>query len=56
MPTEEEATDFPWRKPNEVLREEVYADYVRRKIEEGSKAAEDGRVLSHDEVKRLFAR
>lgn len=33
----------------------MYEIYVRQKVEEGLRAAEDGRVLSHDEVKRRFA-
>ena len=33
-----------------------YCLYVRKKIEEGIKAADEGRVLSHDEVKYLFAK
>lgn len=56
MPIEGQAIDFPLRKPNEVARQKVYTDYVKRKIEEGIKAADDGRILSHDDVKRLFAR
>ena len=34
----------------------VYRLYVRRKVEEGINAAEEGRTVPHDEVKRLFAR
>ena len=34
----------------------MYCLYVRRKIEEGIKAAKEGRVVDHDEVKELFAR
>lgn len=33
----------------------MYRLYVKRKIEEGIKAAEEGRTISHDEVKELFA-
>jgi predicted transcriptional regulator len=41
----------------EVTREEVLSYlHVRQKIEEGIKAADEGRVLSHDEVKYLFAK
>jgi predicted transcriptional regulator len=32
----------------------MYRIYVRQKIEEGLKAAEEGRVLSHEEVRRQF--
>jgi predicted transcriptional regulator len=44
------------------LREEVtwdeiiYHVWVRKKIEEGIQAADDGRIVSHDEVKKLFGR
>lgn len=34
----------------------VYQLYVRKKIEEGIKASEEGRVVSHEEVKRRFSR
>jgi hypothetical protein len=45
------------RLPSDVTWEDiVYCLYVRRKIEESIKAAEDGRIISHDEVKKLFAR
>lgn len=33
----------------------MYEIYVRQKVEEGLRAVEEGRVLSHDEVKRRFA-
>ena len=45
------------RLPEEVTWEDImYRLYVKRKIDEGIKAAEEGRVVSHDEVKQLFAR
>jgi predicted transcriptional regulator len=57
MPIREQTIDSLLRKPDEVPQQEVvYRDYVKRKIEDGIKAADEGRVLSHDEVKRLFAR
>lgn len=31
----------------------MYLLYAKRKIEEGIKAAEKGRTVSHDEVKKL---
>ncbi len=53
----EQAIDSISRLPAVVTWQDiVYCLRVRRKIEEGIKAAEDGRILSHDEVKRLFAR
>ena len=33
----------------------MYEIYVRLKIEQGLRAADEGRVLTHDEVKRRFA-
>jgi predicted transcriptional regulator len=43
------------RLPEEVSWDEImYKIYVRRKIEEGLKAAEEGRTVSHEEVKELF--
>ena len=32
----------------------IYEFYVKKKIDEGLKAAEEGRVLSHEEVKKRF--
>ena len=32
----------------------MYEIYVRQKIEEGIKAADEGRILSHEEVRRRF--
>ena len=33
----------------------MYEIYVRKKIAAGLKAAEEGRLVSHEEVKRRFA-
>ena len=33
----------------------MYEIYVRQKIEQGLRAAEEGRVVPHDEVKRRFS-
>ncbi|MGV1108345.1 hypothetical protein KM317_00565 [Xanthomonas translucens pv. arrhenatheri] len=33
----------------------MYEIYVRQKIEQGLRAAEEGRVVPHDEVRRRFA-
>lgn len=55
--TKEEAMDLISRLPQEVTWEDImYQLYVRRKIEEGIKAADEGRLVSHEEVKKLFAR
>ena len=32
----------------------IYEMYVKKKIEEGLKAADEGRVISHEEVKKRF--
>jgi predicted transcriptional regulator len=53
----EQAVDSISRLPSDVTWQDIiYCLYVKRKIEEGIKAADDGRILSHEEVKRLFAR
>lgn len=55
--TKEEAMELISRLPEEVTWEDImYRLYAKRKIEEGIKAAEEGRTVSHDEVKKLFAR
>lgn len=53
MPIQDPAIDSG--KVDEITKQEiVYRDYVERKIEEGTKAAEEGRIISHAQVKRLF--
>jgi predicted transcriptional regulator len=32
----------------------MYRIYVKRKIDEGIKAADEGRTISHEEAKELF--
>ena len=55
--TKEEALQLISRLPEEVTWEDImYRLYVKRKIEEGIKAAEEGRTISHDKVKELFER
>lgn len=46
-----ESTDFPENAIEDDLPDELY---VRQKIEAGLYAAEEGRVISHEEVKRRF--
>jgi predicted transcriptional regulator len=54
--TKEQSIDLISRLPSDATWEDiVYCLYVRRKIEEGINAAKEGRVVSHDEVRRLFA-
>jgi hypothetical protein len=53
----EQALDLISRLPSDATWNDIiYCLYVRRKIEEGLKAAQEGRTVPHDEVKRLFAR
>jgi predicted transcriptional regulator len=55
--TKEEALQLISRLPEEVTWEEImYRLYVKRKIEAGITAADEGRTISHDQVKELFAR
>jgi predicted transcriptional regulator len=55
--TKEEAIQLISKLPEEVTWEDImYRLYVKKKIEEGIKAVEDGRIVSHEEVKQLFAR
>ncbi len=43
--------------PEEATWEEIlYKLYVKKKIEAGIKAADEGRVVSHEEVKARFLR
>ena len=52
----QKAIDLISRLPVDATWEEImYCLYVRRKIEEGIKAANEGRVISHDEVRKLIA-
>ncbi len=56
METKEQALNLISRLPPEATWQEVLSClHVRQKIEEGLKAADEGRVLSHKEVKQLFA-
>ncbi len=53
----EQAPDLISRLPSDATWKDImHGLYVRRKIEEGLKAAQDGRAVPHNEVKRLFAR
>jgi predicted transcriptional regulator len=54
--TKEEAIRVISQLPEEVTWEDIiYRLYVKRKIEEGIRAADEGRTVPHDEVKALFA-
>ena len=57
MPTtlKEEASRLIGRLPDGATWDDLmYEIYVRRKIDEGLKAADEGRVISHEEVKKRF--
>jgi predicted transcriptional regulator len=50
-----QALDSVSRLPADATWEDIlYCLYVRRKIEEGIKALQEGRVIEPDEVKKLF--
>jgi predicted transcriptional regulator len=51
----DEAIKLITRLPEEVSWDDImYRIYVKRKIEEGVKAADEGRTVFHEEVKELF--
>lgn len=51
-----EAEELVRSLPDEASWDDVmYEIYVRQKIEQGMRAAEDGRVIPHDEVRKRFA-
>ena len=51
----EEVRELAERLPEEATWDDVmYELYVRQKIAAGIKAADEGRVVSHEEVKRRF--
>ncbi|HSS18809.1 MAG TPA: hypothetical protein VLL54_01795 [Pyrinomonadaceae bacterium] len=55
--TKDEALQLISRLPEDATWEDImYRLYVKRKIEEGIKAADESRTVPHDEVKELFAR
>ena len=51
----DEAIKIISKLPEEASWDEImYKIYVTRKIEEGLKAADEGRTTSHDDVKEMF--
>ena len=51
----EEALKLIDSLPEEISWDDIiYEMYVRKKIERGIKAADEGRVVTHDEVKQQF--
>lgn len=54
--TKDEAINLISRLPDGVNWDDImYEMYVKKKIELGIKAADEGRVVPHDEVKRMFS-
>lgn len=54
--TKDEAINLINRLPDEVNWDDImYEMYVKKKIEMGIKAADEGRVVPHEEVKRMFS-
>ena len=52
-----ELRDIADRIPDSAsYNDAMYQLYVRMKIAKGKQAAEEGRVIPHDEVKRRFAK
>lgn len=55
-PIKEEAKKLIDKMPDQATWDDImYEFYVKKKIEIGLKAAEEGRVTSHEEVKRRFS-
>ena len=51
----EEAKKLISDLPDEASWDDLmYEMYVRKKIDEGIKAADDGKLVSHEEVKKRF--
>jgi len=51
----EEAINLIVRLPDEASWDDImYEMYVKKKIESGIKASDEGRVTPHEEVKRMF--
>ena len=54
--TKEEAINLITRLPDEASWDDImYEMHVKKKIELGIKAADEGRVVPHEEVKRMFS-
>lgn len=51
----QEAQKMIDRLPDEISWDDIiYQIYVKKKIERGMKAAQEGRVVAHEEVKKRF--
>ena len=54
--TKEEAINLITRLPDEASWDDImYQMYAKKKIEMGTKAADEGRVVPHEDVKRMFS-
>jgi predicted transcriptional regulator len=52
----EEAINLITRLPDEASWDDImYEMYVKKKIELGIKASDEGHVVPHEEVKRIFS-
>lgn len=55
--TKKQALEMIKKLPEKATWDDImYEIYVRKKIEAGIKAADEGRVVPHDEVKKRFMR
>lgn len=55
-PIKEEAKKLIDKLPDQATWDDImYEFYVKKKIELGLKAAEEGRITSHEDVKRRFS-
>ena len=55
-PVKEEAKKMLDNLPDEITWDDLmYEIYVRQKVELGLKAIEEGRVISHEEMKKRFS-
>jgi predicted transcriptional regulator len=54
--TKEEAINLITRLPDEASWDDIINEmYLKKKIELGIRAADDGRVIPHEDVKRMFS-
>jgi len=55
--TKKQALEMIKKLPEKATWDDImYEIYVRKKIEAGMKAADEGRVVPHEEVKKRFIR
>jgi len=57
LTTKKQALEMIKRLPERATWDDImYEIYVRKKISQGIKAADEGRVIPHEEVKKRFLR